>query len=93
MDQYKWIKTSFLRLFILSVVIVAVIGLIIGKVVEANVYLEIAKWAVLAIVCGVMACVVFTPVIAILDHLRDQLYPKFGKKWFWSWIKNGFKVK
>ena len=93
MDEYKWIKTSFLRLFVLTIVIVAIVGLAIGKVVEANIWLEIGKWVILAIVCGVMACVVFAPIINALDTLRDQLYPEFGKKWFIQWIKNGFKVK
>lgn len=93
MNKYKWIINSFVKLFIITIVIVALIGLIIGKVVEANIWLEIGKWAVLAIICGFLVCLIFSPIIAILDHVRDQLYPQFKNKWFMTWIKNGFKVK
>lgn len=93
MDEYAWIKLSLRRIFILTIIIVAAIGLIIGKVVEANIYLEILKWAGLAIVCAVLAVALLSPVVAILDYARDQLYPEYGKKWWIKWIKNGFKSK
>lgn len=93
MDEYAWIKLSLCRIFILTIIIVAAIGLIIGKVVEANIYLEILKWAGLAVVCAVLAAALLSPVVAILDYARDQLYPEYGKKWWIKWIKNGFKSK
>lgn len=91
MDQYKWIKQSYVRVFVLAAVITALIGLIIGKVVEANIYLEIGKWILLAGVVGFCACVLFTPLIAMLDPIRDKMFPEYGKKWWIKWIKNGFK--
>lgn len=91
-DQYKWIKLSLIRAFCLAAVIVILVGLIIGKVVEANIWLEIGKWAVLAIVAGFCACILFTPLIGALDPIRDKMYPEFGKKWWIKWIKNGFKT-
>lgn len=91
-DKYKWIKQSFIRLFILTVVIVGIIGAITWKVMEANVWLELAKWVVIAIVCGFSACILFAPIIGALDPIRDKMYPEFGKKWWLKWIKNGFKT-
>lgn len=92
MDEYKWIKQSFIRLFILTVIIVGIVGAITWKVMEASVWLELGKWVVLAIVCGFSACILFAPVIAALDPIRDKMYPEFGKKWWIKWIKNGFKT-
>lgn len=91
MDQYKWIKQSFIRAFLLAAAITIIVGLIIGKVVEANIWLEIAKWAALAIIVGICSCVVLAPVIGALDPVRDRMFPKYGKKWWLEWIKNGFK--
>ena len=91
MDPYKWIKQSFVRVFILAAVITGLIGLLIGKVVEASIYLEIGKWIVLAIVAGFSACILFAPIIGMLDPIRDKMFPEYGKKWWIKWIKNGFK--
>lgn len=91
MDEYKWIKQSFIRAFVLAAIITCLIGLIIGKVVEANIWLEIGKWLVLSIVVGFCACILLAPVIGVLDPIRDKMFPIYGKKWWLEWIKNGFK--
>ena len=92
-NKTKWIEQSHIRAFVLTVIIVAIIGLTTGKVMEANIYLEIGKWIVIAVVAGVCASFLLAPLIGSLDVVRDKLYPEFGKKWWIEWIKNGFKVK
>lgn len=92
MDEYKWIKKSLIRTFALAASITILVGLLIWKVVEANIWLEIGKWLLLAVVVGACACVVFVPFIYALDTVRDKMFPTYGKKWWLKWIKNGFKV-
>lgn len=92
-NKYKWIIKSLISIFCFVAVLVCIIGLCIGKVVEATLLQEIFKWLLLAVICGAIACIVFMPIVAILDNVRDNLYPEFGKKWFLKWIKNGFRIK
>ena len=90
-DKYKWIKQSFLRLFILTVVIVGIVCALTWKVMEASVWLELGKWVVIAVMSGAIACLLFSPLIGILDTVRDRMFPEYGKRWWLKWIKNGFK--
>ena len=85
MDPYKWIKQSFIRIFFLAIIITGLVGLIIGKVTEASIYLEIGKWLVIALVAGFSSCVLLSPIVAILDPIRDKMFPEYREKW---WINN-----
>lgn len=92
-DKYKWIYKSHIRAFVLAVVVVAIIGIFTGRLMETNIYLEIGKWIVIAIVAGFSSTFLLAPVIGALDPIRDKMFPEYGKKWWIKWIKNGFKIK
>ena len=60
--------------------IVAVCGLLFGKLVEATLFEEVAKWALMAVVLAGIMCVVFYAPIMVTSHARDEYKPKYGKK-------------
>lgn len=65
-----------------TIAIVAIIGLLFGKVIEATLFEEIAKWALMAVVIAAIMCVIAFVPIQMLAGYRSDLYPKYGKKWF-----------
>lgn len=93
MDKVKWVKRAFLTVGLGTVAIVALIGLIFGKIVEATLFEEVAKWALMALVLGVIVCAVFYAPIMIAANRRAALYPEFGKKWWIEDIKRVFRKK
>lgn len=58
-EDRKWARKAFLTVGAIVVAIVAICGLLFGKVVEATLFEEIAKWAVMAVVLAVLVCCVF----------------------------------
>lgn len=89
-DSVKWMKKIFGGIFVFTVLVVAIIGLIFGKVIEGTLFAEVAKWAFMAILLGcLMMGLAYVPV-NLLRHKRNSLYPIYGKKWFWAMFK---KVK
>lgn len=89
--EYQWIKENvkwghkvFLVLCLSVAAIIWVIGLIFGKVVEATLFQEVAKWFVGGIGVGLIVCVIFYGPIELIKLARIDYYPKYGKKWFWK---------
>ena len=78
---------------VIAAVVVAVIwtiGLIVGKVVEATLFEEIAKWVVMALVVAVIVCAVCYVPVTMLSDARRRYYPEYGKKWFRHALKAAF---
>ena len=89
MENKKWRRNAFLTVGGVVIAIVAIIGLLFGKVVEATLLGEIAKWAVMSVVIAVIVCVICWVPITMLSDARGKLYPEYGKDWF----KHLFKKK
>ena len=86
-DSIKWMKKIFGGIFVFTVVVVAIIGLLCGKVIEGTLIAEIGKWAFMAVLLGgLMVGLAYVPV-NLLRHKRNDLYPEYGKKWFWALFK------
>lgn len=92
-ENRKWTVKAFLAIEAFVVAIIAIIGLIVGKVVEATLFEEVAKWAVMAILIGLVVCVVCYVPVTILSDARSELRPVYGKKWFKEALKKIFKKK
>jgi undecaprenyl pyrophosphate phosphatase UppP len=70
MEKKLFCKRVMLWTAIFAVVIIAICGLCFGKVVEANLFEEVAKWIVMTLV-----------IIGILEVFAYILAP-----FFWHWI-------
>ena len=82
MDSVKKKKKVFGGIFVTTVLIVAIIGLIFGKVIEGTLIAEVGKWAFMAVLLGgLMVGLAYVPV-NLLRHKRNDLYPVYGKNWF-----------
>ena len=79
-DSVKWVKRAFLTLACITIVVVGVCGLLFGKLVEATIIEEVAKWALMALVlAGIVCGIAYAPVM-IAAHRREMLKDEFGKK-------------
>lgn len=92
LTKVQWAKRAFLTVFLGTIAIVAVIGLLFGKVIEATLWEEIAKWAIMAVVLGVIMCVVFYAPIMIAMNRRSMFYEEYGKKWWIHDLKLSFNA-
>lgn len=92
-EDRKWATKAFLTVGTIVVAIVAVCGLLFGKVVEATLFEEIAKWALMAVVLAVCVCVILWVPITMLRDARRKYFPKYGKKWFKQAWKEHFGKK
>ena len=92
-EDKRWTRKAFLIVGAIVIAIVAICGLLFGKVVEATLFEEIAKWAVMALVLAVAVCVVFWVPITMLRDARRKYFPKYGKKWFKQAWKEHFGKK
>lgn len=88
-EEYKWTKENnkwghkvFAVIGAIVVAIVGIIGLIFGKVVEATLFEEVAKWVVMAIGIALIVCVLCYVPVEMAKLARHEYYPKYGKKWF-----------
>lgn len=92
-ENKKWTAKVYLWIEAAVIAIVAVIGLIFGKIVEATLFEEIAKWAVMAIVIGLIVCVICYVPVTMLSDARAKLRPQYGKGWFKEALKIIFNKK
>ena len=92
-EDKKWATKAFLTVGAIVVAIVAICGLLFGKVVEATLFEEIAKWAVMAIALAICVDVVLWVPITMLRDARRKYFPKYGKKWFKQAWKEHFGKK
>ena len=87
LENKKWTAKMYLWIEMTVIAIIAVIGLIFGKIVEATLFQEIAKWAVMAVVIGLIVCVICYVPVTMLSDARLKLRPKYGKGWFKEALK------
>lgn len=93
LENKKWTAKVYLWIEAVVIAIVAVIGLIFGKIVEATLFEEIAKWALMAVVIGLIVCVIFYVPVTMLSDARGRLRPTYGKGWFKEALKYLFGRK
>ena len=75
------------------IAIITVIGFIFGKVVEAILFEEIAKWIVMSVVVAAIVCVICYVPVTMLSDARLKLRPEYGKGWFKQALKVLFGKK
>ena len=56
METKKIATKTMVIIFVVTFLIVEVIGLCFGKVIEGNLFAEIAKWVVMGILLGLLVC-------------------------------------
>lgn len=81
-ENNKWGHKVFAVIGAIVVAIVGIIGLIFGKVVEATLFEEVAKWVVMAIGIALIVCVLCYIPVEMAKLARHEYYPKYGKEWF-----------
>lgn len=89
-ENKKWTGKVYLCIEAVVVAIVAIIGLIFGKIVEATLFEEVAKWALMAVVIGLIVCVILYVPVTMLSDARRKLRPQYGKSWFKEALKYVF---
>ena len=87
LENKKWTAKVYAYIEATVIAIVAIIGLIFGKLVEATLFEEIAKWALMAVVIGLIVCVIFYVPVTMLSDARLRLRPQYGKGWFKEALK------
>lgn len=92
-ENKKWTRKVYGIIASTVVAIIGIIGLIFGKVVEATLFEEIAKWVVMAIVIAVIVCVICYVPVTMLSDARLKLRPEYGKSWFKQALKVLFGKK
>ena len=85
-DRVKWALKIYGSIFGVVIAIIAIIGLIFGKVIEGSLIAEVGKWAVMAVVVGLIVVGLAYVPVSLIGHRRDKLYPIYGKDWFKMWI-------
>lgn len=86
----KWALKAYGVIAAVVVAVIGIIGLIFGKIVEATLFEEVAKWVVMALVVAAIVCVVSYVPVTILSDARRRYYPEYGKKWFKHALKAAF---
>lgn len=92
-EDRKWTTKAFLTVGGIVIAIVAICGILFGKVIEATLFEEIAKWAFMAILIAVGVCVVLWVPITMLRDARRKYFPVYGKSWFKQAWKEHFAKK
>ena len=86
-DRVKWHLKIYGSIFGIVIAIVAIIGLIFGKIIEGTLIAEVGKWAVMAVVIALIVVGLAYVPVSLLGHRRDKLYPIYGKGWFKALLK------
>ena len=91
MDKMKFMKNGAIWLAVITTLIVAACGLIWGSIIEATLFEEIAKYAVMNL--GIIAVVetLWYTLGQFLFHWSEDYKEKYGKGWFWKGIKEDLK--
>ena len=92
-ENKKWTAKVYLWIETAVIAIVAIIGLIFGKIVEATLFEEVAKWALMAVVIGLIVCVICYVPVTMLSDARLKLRSEYGKGWFKEALKYLFGKK
>ena len=93
LTKQQWAKRAFITLFCSTIAIIAIIGICCGSVIEATLFGEIAKWALMAVIVGGIVCgIAYVPIMSAASR-REILYPEYGKKWWIHDLKYGLYKK
>ena len=92
-ENKKWTGKVYLCIEAFVIAVVAIIGLIFGKIVEATLFEEVAKWALMAVVIGIIVCVICYVPVTMLSDARRKLRPQYGKDWFKEALTYVFRKK
>lgn len=86
-ENKKWTLKVYGVIWTAVVAIIGVLGFIFGKIVEATLFEEVAKWALMAIVIGLIVCVICYVPVTMLSDARLKLRSEYGKSWFKQALK------
>lgn len=89
-ENKKWTLKVYGVIAAVVLAIIGVIGLIFGKVVEATLFEEIAKWVVMGCAVALVVCCVLYVPVTMLSDARRKFYPEYGRKWFKHALKVAF---
>ena len=76
---------------VICTIVVAVCGLIWGSVIEATLFEEIAKYAVVNLGIIVVLETLWYTFGQFMFHWMDDYKDKYGKGWFWKGIRDDLK--
>jgi len=81
MEQKAFIKRLAMWVAIVAAVIIAIIGLCFGRVIEGNLFAEVAKWIVMGlVVIGILEGFIFMGVGGILYHfVYERKHPRLDQ--------------
>lgn len=81
MEQKAFIKKTAMWVAIVAAVIIAIIGLCFGRVIEGNLFAEVAKWIVMGlVVIGILEGFIFMGVGGILYHfVYERKHPRLDQ--------------
>ena len=89
-ENKKWALKVYGVIASVVIAIIGIIGFVFGKIVEATLFEEIAKWVVMALVVAVIVCAVCYVPVTMASDARRRYYPLYGKKWFKHALKAAF---
>lgn len=81
MEQKAFIKRLAMWVAIVAAAIIAIIGLCFGRVIEGNLFAEVAKWIVMGlVVIGILEGFIFMGVGGILYHfVYERKHPRLDQ--------------
>lgn len=87
----KFMITGAIVIAVLCTIIVAAYGLLWGSIIEATLFEEIAKYAVVNLGIVVILEALWYVLGQFLFHWSDDYKEKHGKGWFWKGIREDLK--
>lgn len=81
MEQAKFIKKLAVWVAIVAAIIIAIIGLCFGRVIEGNLFAEVAKWVVMGLVIiGILEGFIALGVGGIIYHfVYERKHPRLDQ--------------
>lgn len=91
MDKMKFMKNGAIWIAVITTIVVAACGLLFGSIIEATLFEEIAKYAVMNLgIIGILETFWYT-LGQLAYHWTDEYKNKYGKGWFWKGLKEDLK--
>ena len=86
-NNLKWCLKIYGYLALIVAIVIAVIGIIFGKIIEGTLFAEASKWIVMGLAIAIVVLGLAYVPVSLLAHRREKLYPKYGKDWFKALLK------
>ena len=87
----KFMKNGAIWIAVITTIVVAACGLLFGSIIEATLFEEIAKYAVMNLgIIGILETFWYT-LGQLAYHWTDDYKKKYGKGWFWKGLKEDLK--